>query len=387
MDETIRNFLDCDFFYNILLENNIDFFTGVPDSLLKDFCYYITSNTPKNKHIISANEGNSIGIASGYHLATKKIPLVYLQNSGFGNIINPITSLVHHKVYNIPMLILIGWRGEPGKKDEPQHKAMGEIQIKLLKTLGIKFKILPDYNSGAKEELEKAIKYMKETNKPFVFLVKKQTFRKLEIKVKNNESEYHFTREEILSFILKNIKEDSLILSTTGMLSRELYEYRENNNQELRDFLCVGSMGHLSSISLGLSLGIDNNVVTLDGDGSLIMHMGAMCVNGCNGNKNFKHIVINNGAHDSVGGQPTEGFNINLNEIARSCNYKIIECDNFNDENSVCESVNKVMNSEGPIFLELRCKKGNRNNLGRPPSSLENKISFINHINKLNGTD
>jgi phosphonopyruvate decarboxylase len=380
MDETIRTFLSPKVFYDKLAEYEIDFFSGVPDSLLKDICKYITDNTPEDKHVIAANEGNSIAIATGYHLATNKIPLVYLQNSGFGNIINPLTSLVHEQVYNIPMLLLIGWRGEPGKKDEPQHKSMGKIQIKLLETLGIKCEILPDYNEGAIDLIDRAYKYMKETNKPFAFLVKKQTFLKQEINTVSNN--YKFKREELLSIILKEIDESNVILSTTGMLSRELYEYRVNNNEELRDFLSVGSMGHCSSIALGVSLATKKNTVVLDGDGALIMHMGSMCVNGNQSPKNFKHILFNNGAHDSVGGQLTVGFDVNFSEIAKSCGYNIIICTDYNNENCVKESVKKLLETDGPVFLEVRCDKGARSDLGRPPSSLENKELFIKHLLK-----
>lgn len=380
MDETIRTFLSPKNFYDKLLEKNIDFFTGVPDSLLKDICKYITDNAPKEKHIISANEGNSIAIAAGYHMTTNKIPLVYLQNSGFGNIINPLTSLIHEQVYNIPILLLIGWRGEPGKKDEPQHKSMGQIQEKLLNILDIKYEILPDYNEGACELIDRAYKYMKETNKPFAFLVKKQTFLKQEIKTVSNN--YKFKREELLSIVLKEIDETNIIISTTGMLSRELYEYRVNSKESLRDFLSVGSMGHCSSIALGVSLGTNKNTIVLDGDGSLIMHMGSLCVNGNHSPKNFKHILFNNGAHDSVGGQLTVGFNVNFSEIARNCGYKIVECIDYNDEESIKNCVNILLKTDGPIFLEVRCDKGARSDLGRPPSSLKNKELFIRHIIK-----
>lgn len=382
MDENIRTFLSPKIFYNKLLKCNIDFFTGVPDSLLKDICQYITDNTPKEKHIIAANEGNSVGIAAGYYLATNKIPLVYLQNSGFGNIINPLTSLIDEQVYNIPILILVGWRGEPGKKDEPQHKSMGKIQEKLLDTLGIKYEILPDYDDGAIELIEKAYRYMIETKKPFVFLVKKQTFLKQDNKIISNN--YKFKRENLLSLVMDEIDDSNIVLSTTGMLSRELYEYRVNNNQNLRDFLTVGSMGHCSSIALGVSLGTDKNTIVLDGDGACIMHMGAMCVNGNHSNKNFKHILFNNGAHDSVGGQLTDGFSVNFSEIAKNSNYNIINCNDYNDESYIKESVKKLLNTDGPVFLELRCDKGARSDLGRPPSSLENKKLFLEHLKNIN---
>ena len=379
MDETIRTFVSPKIFFDTLQNNNINFFTGVPDSLLKDVCHYITSNTTDDNHIIAANEGNALGIATGYNLATNKIPLVYLQNSGFGNIINPLTSLIHHNVYNVPVLFLIGWRGEPGKKDEPQHKAMGNIMEDLIKVLKIEYSILPDYNQGAIELIKKATTYMNKTKKPYIFLVKKQTFEKQNIiNISNNHG---FTREKLLGFILNNIPQSDLIVSTTGMLSRELYEYRQNNNEELRDFLCVGSMGHCSSIGLGLSKFTNKNVYVLDGDGSMLMHMGALCINSNFSKCNFKHILINNGAHDSVGGQNTVGFNVDFNKIALGSGYDILLCEDVNNEAEINKTLQKFINSKGPVFLELFCNKGARSDLGRPPSSLENKVMFVNHVN------
>lgn len=379
MSELEKTYIDVEIFYNKLIEHNINFFTGVPDSLLKDLCAYITDNTTKEQHIIACNEGNAIAIAAGYNLGTNQIPLVYLQNSGLGNIINPITSLVNDSVYNIPMLIIIGWRGQPGKKDEPQHITMGKQIGNLLKSLEIEYSILPDYNDGAKNSIDIAVEYMKKTNKPYVLLIANHSFNKY--KLKNIDlNNYTFSREELLHFIMNNINNSDTIISTTGMLSRELYEYRINNNEPIKDILNVGAMGHCSSIGLGLSLTNTNKkVIVLDGDGSVLMHMGAIAINGSNAGKNYKHIIFNNGAHDSVGGQKTEGFNIKFQQIAETCNYNTITCEDYNNEIKINESIKKLLESDGPVLLELRCKKGARSDLGRPNNFKNIKEVFYNH--------
>ena len=379
MSELKKTYIDVEIFYNKLIEHNINFFTGVPDSLLKDLCAYITDNTIKEQHIIACNEGNAIAIAAGYNIGTKQIPLVYLQNSGFGNIINPITSLVNESVYNIPMLIIIGWRGQPGKKDEPQHKDMGKQIGNLLKSLDIEYSILPDYNDGAKNSIDTAVEFMKKTNKPYVLLIANHSFNKY--KLKNiNLNNYTFSREELLHFIMNNINNSDTIISTTGMLSRELYEYRINNNEPTKDILNVGAMGHCSSIGLGLSLiNTNKKVIVLDGDGSVLMHMGAIAINGSNAGKNYKHIIFNNGAHDSVGGQKTEGFTVNFSMIAKACNYNTIICEDYNNKIKINESIKKLLESDGPVLLELRCKKGARSDLGRPSNFKNIKETFYNN--------
>ena len=378
MNELVKTYIDANFLFDKLKNNNINFFTGVPDSLLKDFCAYVSDNCEKDKHVIASNEGNAIAIGAGYYFGTKEIPLVYLQNSGFGNTINPITSLLTESVYNIPMLILIGWRGQPGKKDEPQHFMMGKQMEELLESLKLKYSILPDYNEGVEINLKEAVDYMKSTSKPYIFLVQNHSFNKYKLNEQQN-LEYIFSREQILHMIMKNITNNEILVSTTGMLSRELYEYRKQKNEPIKDILNVGSMGHCSSIGLGLSISNKNkNILTLDGDGSVLMHMGSMAINGCSGCKNFKHIIFNNGAHDSVGGQKTEGFNVNFENIAIGCNYNIIKCNDYNSEEEIVRSIKELLINDGPILLELRCKKGARTDLGRPENFKIMKEEFFN---------
>ncbi|HPZ09728.1 MAG TPA: phosphonopyruvate decarboxylase [Candidatus Eremiobacteraeota bacterium] len=366
-------------FYNLLIENGITFFTGVPDSLLKDFLAYVTEQTDKDNHIITANEGNAIALAAGYHLATGKIGLVYMQNSGMGNAFNPLTSLVDKEVYSIPVLLLIGWRGEPGKKDEPQHIKQGRITEDLLKVLEIPFTILPDDPDRAREVIERAMVFMRKESVPFAILVRKGTFHTHKFKDEGEEI-YPLNREEAIKIIINNLSLQDIVISTTGMASRELFEYREERKEDhKRDFLTVGSMGHASQIALGISLWRDSNVYCLDGDGAFIMHMGGLSVIGSRGLRNFKHIVINNGSHDSVGGQPTEGFNINITSVAGACGYRSVFM--AYTEEDIIEKFNLLKKAEGPSLLEIRVKKGARKNLGRPTiSPVENKRSFMNFL-------
>ncbi len=369
--------ISCKNFYDKLIENKIDFFTGVPDSLLKDFCAYVADNTPDERNIIAANEGNAVALAAGYHLATRRFGLVYMQNSGEGNAVNPLTSLADPDVYSIPMLLIIGWRSEPGKKDEPQHVKMGKITLKLLDTLEIPYKILED---SYEDTIKEAINYMKNKKSPYAIVVSKGTFQeyKLKNKIKTN---YELNREEAIKIIAPLLHDDDIVVSTTGKTSRELFELREATKQgHEKDFLTVGSMGHSSSIALGIALKkSDRDVYCFDGDGALIMHMGALAIIGQLKPKNFKHIVFNNYAHDSVGGQPTAAFNINIPKIAKACGYK----DAFSAETKeeIIDKVGKMSKMEGPILLEVIINKGARKNLGRPTKTpIENKEDFMKFL-------
>ena len=370
------------FFYDSLISNGIDFFTGVPDSLLKDICSYISDNTPNEKHIISANEGGAIALAMGYYLASNKIPLVYMQNSGFGNTINPLLSLADPKVYRIPMLLLIGWRGEPGLKDEPQHLKQGEISETLLKTLDIPYVIVSkettDFNAMVSESVAKA----KENNTPFAMLIKKEVFEPYSLINKLNTN-FDLNREEAIIKSTELLSDNDIIVATTGKTSRELFEYRAKNNQgHHRDFLTVGGMGHANQIALGIALARpDKTVYCFDGDGAALMHTGSLGIVGDLKLNNFKHIIFNNGAHDSVGGQPTIGFDIDFGNIADAFNYvkvyKIEKMSNFE------QIFLDFKNQSGPSLLEIIVNKGARKDLGRPTiSPKENKFDFMSFIQK-----
>jgi len=272
--------INCQRFYDTLLEKGIDFFTGVPDSLLKDFNSYIMDNAPKGKHIISANEGGAIALATGYHLATNKIGLVYMQNSGQGNAVNPLTSLADQDVYSVPMLLLIGWRGQPGEKDEPQHIKQGKVTLSLLETLGIPYEVLPDSIEDAEKSLEKAAEIAKGESRPYALVVRKGTFESYELQ-KKIKTDYELNREEAIKLVTNQLDSRDIVVSTTGKASRELFEYREELGQDhSKDFLTVGSMGHSSQIALGVALAKpDREIYCFDGDGAFIMQMGGACNN------------------------------------------------------------------------------------------------------------
>ena len=363
-------------FYDYLVKKGLDFFVGVPDSLLKNLCACIKENSDSKHNIITANEGNAVAIACGYHMSSNKYGVVYMQNSGLGNTVNPLLSLADEEVYNIPMLLIIGWRGEPGKKDEPQHVKQGKLTLPLLETMGIEYMIL---NSNYQEQIDKCYSYMKETNKPIALVVKKDTFDNYSInKEKNN---YTLTREEALDTVLKELNDDDFIVSTTGKTSREIFELREKNHQgHANDFLTVGSMGHTASIAFGMCLNTDKNIYCIDGDGSFIMHMGSFAVIAQNPCDNFKYILINNGAHESVGGQPTVGFNIKIDEILKAVGFKNVYL--ATDKEEIKKAISKMKNNSMEALV-IYTKQGSREDLGRPTTTpVENKVALMEKISK-----
>ncbi len=372
--------IDVKNFYSKLQKNGIDFFAGVPDSLLKNICAYITANTPAEKNIITANEGAAVALGAGYHLATNKIPLIYMQNSGIGNAVNPLMSLADKEVYSIPMILLIGWRGEPGVKDEPQHIKQGRVSSALLDSMEIPYKVL-DENSDYTKIIDESVKTATNTSAPVAILVRKGTFDSFFLKQENNE-EPELTREEALEQILPFIPKDAVIVSTTGMLSRELFELREKYNESHQsDFLTVGSMGHTSQIALGIALAKpDKQVFCFDGDGSAIMHLGSYAVAGSLAPENLKIIVFNNGAHDSVGGQPTIGRTINFPGVAEAAGLKSFgTVQTITDINNV---LHQIVNDKCTAFLEIKIKKGARKDLGRPTTTpKQNKDALKQFLN------
>ena len=362
---------------------NSDFYTGVPDSQLKALCnYLINTYGISNNHIITANEGNAVALASGYHLATSKIPVVYMQNSGEGNIINPVASLTNEKVYNIPMIFVIGYRGEPGVHDEPQHIYQGEVTIKLLDDMKISSFIVSEDTTVL--ELENKMKEFNELlNKgnSVAFVIRKNALKYDEkVEYKNDNT---MTREDIIKHIV-NVSNTDPVISTTGKASRELFEIRDQKNMSHKyDFLTVGSMGHSSSIALGVALFKPNQKIwCIDGDGALLMHMGSLGVIGNIKPKNLVHILINNGAHETVGGMPTVMNNIDVKLLAKACNYtNIYSVDNFEDLDKV---LNIAKNTNELTFIEVKSKIGARENLGRPTiKAIDNKINFMNYLKEL----
>ncbi len=366
--------------FDLIRSRGINLFTGVPDSLLKDFCAFVTDSMSKEHHIIAANEGNAVAIAAGHYLGTGHPALVYMQNSGVGNAVNPLLSLADSEVYSLPMLLMIGWRGEPGVNDEPQHVKQGRIMTNLMDALEIPWYRLSSNTECASSVINDAINQMNETKAPVALLVSKGTFAKYSLQ-QDEPAKFQISREQAISNIVEHLDKSDLIVSTTGMTSRELYEHRVKANQgHSNDFLTVGSMGHTASIALGLAKTQQKRkVFCIDGDGSVLMHMGALGIVGSSSTNNFFHILINNGVHDSVGGQPTVGFDIDIPKIAKSCNYAhVFSVDNKVDLSNCLTNIRLL---EGPVFLEVKVNKGARDNLGRPKSTpIENKLALMSMI-------
>jgi len=366
------------FFYDILGANGTSFFAGVPDSLLKNFCAYVTDTAADEDHFISANEGSAVGLAAGYHLATGKIPMVYMQNSGLGNAVNPLLSLVDPDVYGIPLVLLVGWRGEPGVHDEPQHKKQGKVTLSLLETMGIPFSVMADNEADLKRQVADCYLHIAKNNSPYAFVVKKDIFAPYTLQ-KKEDAKAELGREEAIERVLLASGESDIFVSTTGMASRELYELREKHGMtHEKDFLTVGSMGHASQIALSIALRKPARQVTcIDGDGATLMQMGGLTTIGTRKPENFKHIIINNGAHDSVGGQPTVALRIDLPGIAKAAGYAQVHSVRTKAElDSVLSRKEK-----GPIFVEVISAKGSRKDLGRPKESpAENKSVLMEFI-------
>lgn len=369
-----------DFFYHTLASYGIDFYAGVPDSLLKNLCAYITDHADAAHNIIAANEGGAMGLAAGHYLATGQIPVVYMQNSGQGNIINPLASLTDPDVYNLPVLLVIGWRGKPGVHDEPQHVKQGKVTTGLLNVMGIDYTVLSKEEDKAESQIQKAVTYMQATKQCYALVIEKDTFDTYTLQnVEKND--FTMSREEAIQTVAAALGKKDAIVSTTGMISRELFEYRTAMNQgHERDFLTVGSMGHASQIALGIALEKqDRKVWCFDGDGASIMHMGSMAIVASKSPKNYVHVVFNNGAHDSVGGQPTVGLKIDLPAIAKAVGYKSVYSVSTPEE--LQQQLTQL--GEAPVFIEVKVKKGNRKDLGRPTTTpVQNKEALMNFLKK-----
>lgn len=354
---------------------HIRFFTGVPDSLLKDFCAYVAEHA--GSHVIAANEGSAVAIAAGHYLASGNAAAVYLQNSGFGNAVNPLLSLAAAEVYGVPMMLIIGWRGEPGKKDEPQHKLQGPLTIPLLETMRIPYAILPEDEAGAMETIARLSAQMREKSAAVALVVREGSFEKHVLAPR--EDDHEMTREAALALVVESLPNNAVVVSTTGKLSRELFELREKRGEgHEKDFLTVGSMGHASSVALGIAIEKPGReVYCLDGDGAAIMHLGSWAVVGERAPQNFRHIVFNNAAHDSVGGQPTAGATFDFAAVARAAGYK--SAVRVATESELKDALASFR--EGPAFIEIRIRLGSRSDLGRPTRTPhENKGDFMQYL-------
>lgn len=371
-----RNLIDS------LAKEGVDFFTGVPDSLLNDFCLYLTENLSPSQHVMAANEGNAVAIAAGHYLATGKIPVVYMQNSGIGNATNPLLSLTHNCVYGIPMILVIGWRGDPAISDHAQHRKQGELTPILMKNMDIPYEIL-DTEETVLSKFTWAITHAKQISSPIALIVKKAILTEM-IKKQNYPQSPLMSREEAISTVLDHVGMEAIYLATTGRATRELHEQIKMRGwSHDREFLNVGSMGHLSSIGLGLALGRpDRKVVVFDGDAAAVMHMGSLATNGRYKTPNLIHIVLNNGANESVGGQPSAGRLIDLTGVARACGYKTIGT--FNDtKECLLEALQSLSGEDMPTFIDVHIRQGIRSDM--PKLSIDYKAqkdALMKHLEK-----
>jgi phosphonopyruvate decarboxylase len=371
--------INCGEFFKLLQNEGVSFYTGVPDSLLKSFSSYLLDHCEPSQHVIAANEGGAVALAAGHYLATGRTALAYMQNSGEGNAVNPLVSLMDPEVYGIPILLLIGWRGEPGTEDEPQHIKQGKITTTLLDAIGIRYEVIPRSMDQAGLALDRAVSCMSQSSSPFALIVRKETFEPYESKPP--ESEAQLSREEAIGLVVDELKERDIVIASTGKIGRELFELRESQgSSHEKDFLTVGSMGHASQIALGIALQKKGRrVYCLDGDGAFIMHMGATAIIGALGLPNLYHIVLNNGRHDSVGGQPTAGLAIHIPQIAKACGYRLALTASSIEE--VQKNFRVLSQSGGPSLLEIRIKPGARKNLGRPTTTPHhNKEQFMDFL-------
>lgn len=371
--------LDPKEYLGVLRDGGVNFFAGVPDSLLKPICACITDQLDAQDHIITANEGAAIGLGIGYHLASGGVPLLYMQNSGLGNIVNPVLSLSSPEVYAIPMVLMIGWRGRPGIKDEPQHVHQGRVTEAMLDSMDVEYTVLSLDLEEAREQTLAAIKHAKDINGPVALLIRKGTFEAYPISFEFPD--FPLEREEAIMKIADCMEADAAAVCTTGMPSRELFEYRARTDaRHETDFLTVGGMGHASQIALGMAMQQkDRRFYCIDGDGAALMHMGSLAISGNSGATNFTHIVLNNGAHESVGGQPTVGFDIDFPAIAKACGYaksvRVTTAAEIESEIAASKDI------KGPVFIEIQVKTGHRADIGRPTTTpVQNKSALMSFL-------
>jgi len=372
--------IGCKDFCDWLTEAGVTFLTGVPDSVLKGFCAWLVERAA-DRHVLAANEGGAVALACGHHLATGELALVYMQNSGQGNAANPLVSLADPEVYGIPLLLLIGWRGEPGLHDEPQHVRQGEVTLPLMDSLGIPCRVLEAEPQAAAEQVAELARLARARSGPVALIVRKNTIEAYAPQHPPTGETHPLSREEALELVVGTLAEKDVIVSTTGKLSRELYELRERTGTgHDREFLTIGSMGHASQIAMGIARSRpERQVFCFDGDGALIMHLGAAAIIGGHQVPNLKHVVFNNGCHGSVGGMETVGFRVSFTEIARACGYR--QALRAMSREEVLDGMARLHDSPGPGMLEIFLRKGARPDLGRPKTSpKQNKTAFMEFL-------
>jgi phosphonopyruvate decarboxylase len=353
-----------------LLDSDVRFFAGVPDSVLAHLCFAIGECVPRDAHVISANEGGAIAAATGHYLATGGTPAVYLQNSGLGNAFNPLASLASPTVVGVPMLLLVGWRGEPGTDDEVEHHLQGRVTTPMLELVGVSTAVLPDDEAAAIACIRALLDRARQTRTPAAALIRPGRIsaspQQSRTAAAADDGDATMTRERAIATIVEHLPADAVVVATTGKASRELWEIRERAAQHHdRDFLMVGSMGHASQIALGLALSRPSvPVVCLDGDAAMVMHMGSLAVIGASGAANLDHIVLHNGAHDSVGGHQSAAAGRSFPAIALACGYAWSRA--AGDEETLRSALQEMSDQAGPSLLEVRVRRGARADLGRP---------------------
>jgi len=356
---------------NLLKKNNNKFFTGVPDSVLKELSYSLQKKSKKN-HIIATNEGAAVSIGIGHYLSTKSIPCIYMQNSGLSNAMNPLISIAHEKVYSIPLILIIGWRGSPRLKDEPQHNVKGKITEHILKLLNIKYTIIR--NNRDLKKFDRQIKIAKKNNSIVACLIEQGTFEKT-IKIDKNYF-YKLDKEIFLKTLLQTLKKNTKIISSTGYNSRELMYLRDKFKiKKTSNFYMVGGMGHAASVALGYSLSNKKETLCIDGDGSLLMHLGAIKTAGSFANKNFKYILLNNNSHDSVGGQNTHANEVNFEKLSKSLGFKKFY--SIKNDINLKNNIQKFLKESKLSFLEVKVSNSKIKNLPRPADLIKIKKLFM----------
>jgi phosphonopyruvate decarboxylase len=364
-------------FLDVLHDAGVDFFTGIPDSYLNGFCNFLLENVSDEKNVIAANEGNAVAIASGYYFSTGKVPLVYMQNSGMGNTINPLLSLADKDVYSVPIVLLIGWRGEPETGDHVQHKMQGELTTKLLDLMEIPFVLAEDNDDLLEKQVKQLIKRAQRERKVVAIVARKGVFAAEEKSTAPVENGYPLFRAEAIEAVLDAMPKDAIYVATTGRATRELFFLREKRGEEHNcDFLNVGSMGHASSVALGLALENKNRkVVCFDGDSAVLMHMGALSMVSNFDVPNFLHVVLNNGAHESVGGQPSVGMKVDFTAIAQGAGYQTVGHPAATRE-EIIDAARKLIERGKAAFIDVRIKKGLSSKL--PPLNISSHLELIN---------
>lgn len=366
--------------YDHLGREGISFYTGVPDSLLKNFLQYVQDHTAGEQHIITANEGLALALASGYYLQSGKLPLVYLQNSGLGNLVNPLSSLADQEMYGVPMILLIGWRGEPGIPDEPQHRKMGAITVPLLEVLGVPVFKLDQQSSDPLQIVSTAIQTAREKQNPVALLLSADIFEKVQYEKTTIPATLSLQRESVIRELINTLSGDETVICTTGKSGREFDEQNKAAGNKIKKyFLSVGAMGHASHIALGIHLQNPSKTILIDGDGALLMHMGALPTISHFANKNFIHLLINNGCHESVGGQPTEAFRVDCTAIARASGYQHTFL--IRNEQELNHWLQNSLSSSDTQFVEIRTNAISRPDLGRPAGDPKDwKNDFMSHL-------